>query len=486
MRRDSVNVRDEPLARPIVRREPSSFRDPSGFVFYKDDLLLRQVNQSYGNNYRQLMDSGLYDVLVSRGLLVPHREVDISYSTTDEAYTVIQPERVPMITYPYEWCFGQLREAALTTLRIERIALEYGMCLKDASAYNLQFVGSSTPMMIDTLSFEPYVEGEPWVAYRQFCQHFLAPLALAAHCDVRLMHLLRVYVDGIPLDLASRLLPKRTLVSPQLLMHLHMHSASQRKHANSMDDANTAEHRSRRQPNVSRNGLLGIIGGLTNAVKRLNYKRNQTEWGEYYAATNYVNEAVRSKEALVLQLLEKVVPTPEMVLDLGANTGRFSRLALQLGATVIAADIDPVAVESNYAKMRKEGETSVVPLLLDLTNPPGGSGWSNEERPSLFDRAPTQVVMALALIHHLAITNNVGLVQLATFFRKVSQHLIIEFIPKLDSQVQRLLASRVDIFPEYTVEGFEAAFGEQFDVLESHQVVASERRIYLMRARDMN
>lgn len=149
---------------PSVLTEPSSFRDPSGVVFYRDGLVMRQVNQSYKSNYRKLMDSGLYETLTDQGLLIPHREIDLSNAIGAEAYRVIQPDLLPIVTYSYEWCFGQLREVALTTLRIQRIALEHGMTLKDASAYNFQFVGASTPLMIDTLSFETYEEGRPWVA----------------------------------------------------------------------------------------------------------------------------------------------------------------------------------------------------------------------------------------------------------------------------------------------------------------------------------
>jgi hypothetical protein len=210
---------------PKAEQHTASFRDPSGFLFSQGGILYRQINRSYADDYSRLMESGLYERLVKAGLLIPHVELDraersderseersrsaVEHSLNAEAFKIIQPERVPFISYPYEWSFSQLKDAALTTLSIHKRALKYNMALKDASAYNIQFVRGK-PTLIDTLSFEKYKEGQPWVAYRQFCQQFLAPLALMAYRDVRLSQLLRVHIDGIPLDLASRLLPART------------------------------------------------------------------------------------------------------------------------------------------------------------------------------------------------------------------------------------------------------------------------------------
>ncbi len=184
----------------------SSFRDPSGFMFRKDNVLYRQVNKHYSEDYDKLLSSGLLDSLTKKGLLIPAEEVDITPAEKDLAYKILKPVEIPLISYPYEWSFSQYQDAALATLQIQKIAFEKGFALKDASAYNIQFYKGKA-VFIDTLSFEPYREGEPWVAYRQFCQHFLAPLALMAHTDIRLSQLMRVYIDGIPLDLASRLLP---------------------------------------------------------------------------------------------------------------------------------------------------------------------------------------------------------------------------------------------------------------------------------------
>jgi hypothetical protein len=204
----------------------ASFRDPSGFVFWHDAVIYRQINHSYRKQYEHLIASGLYERLVTGGLLVRHNEVDLTLAPTDDAYRVIQPDFIAMITYPYEWCFTQLKDAALATLKLQRIALKHGMILKDASAYNIQFI-KGKPVLIDTLSFEIYQDGQVWDAYRQFCQHFLAPLALMSYKDIRLGALSRLYIDGVSLDLATSLLPKRSWLKLGIALHLHLHSRAQ-------------------------------------------------------------------------------------------------------------------------------------------------------------------------------------------------------------------------------------------------------------------
>ena len=213
------------------RQLSASFRDPSGFLFTRNGILYRQINRAYAEDYARLMDSGLYEKLVKANLLIPHVEVDQAPAEKEAAFKVVQPERAPFISYPYEWSFSQLKDAALATLSIHKRALKLGMSLKDASAYNIQFVRGKA-MLIDTLSFEIYKEGEPWIAYKQFCQHFLAPLALMSYRDIRLNQLLRIYIDGVPLDLASALLPFRTKLNFGLLTHIHVHADSQKRYSN--------------------------------------------------------------------------------------------------------------------------------------------------------------------------------------------------------------------------------------------------------------
>lgn len=450
----------------------SSFRDPSGFLFRHEGKLYRQINQTYADDYKLLHESGLYGLLVKKGLLVAHVEAPLELARTDQAHTIIEPELVPFISYPYEWCFSQLKDAALATLRIQKLATKKGMSLKDASAYNIQF-HRGRPVLIDTLSFTAYREGEPWVAYRQFCQHFLAPLALMALRDVRLGSLLRANIDGVPLDLAARLLPMRTKLNPGLLMHLHAHAASQKKHED--------QRKSAKGTNVSTKALAGIVDSLRGAVRRLEWKPAGTEWGDYYSDTNYSDEALSRKRELVKNLLGRT--DARTVWDLGANNGFFSRVASEQGLETVASDIDPTAVEANWREVKEKGEQDLLPLLMDLTNPSPALGWDHAERSSFMDRGPVDAVFALALVHHLAISNNVPLPLLASFFARAGRWAIVEFIPKSDSQVQRLLATREDVFPDYTREGFEAAFSGPFEIIAAESIAGSERTLYLVRRR---
>ncbi len=456
-------------------REPSSFRDPSGFVFTRNGELRRAVHQSYAPHLRQLADSGLQAALTSAGLLIPHREVEVPSDLPDEIATVIAPERVPFISYPYEWSFSALKDAALATLRIQELALDHGMTLKDATAYNIQFV-DGRPLLIDTLSFEPYVKGSPWVAYRQFCQHFLAPLALMAKRHISLGGLSREHIDGVPLEVAAMLLPWSTRFNLGLLTHIRLHARQQKRHGM---DARTIQQAT--APQVSELGLRGILDSLASTIRKLDWRPRGTEWGDYYENTNYSDDAFTAKRDLVARCIARVAPAT--VWDLGANEGIFSRLASEGGAQTVAFDIDPAAVEKNYRRVRAKKETQLLPLVLDLTNPSPSLGWANRERRSLAERGPADLVMALALVHHLAISNNVPLPLIAETFAGLGHHLLIEFVPKSDSQVRHLLASRQDIFPDYHLDGLKAALAPHFDLLNEEPVPGSERTLLLARRR---
>jgi hypothetical protein len=468
-------------------KHPSSFRDPSGFLFFRGGAVYRVINNVYKENYDPLMGSGLYEALTREGLLIPHAEADPAEAPSDTAYKVIKPVPLSFITYPYEWSFSQLKDAALATLRVQQTAFRFGMSLKDCSAYNIQFLKGS-PVFIDTLSFEKYPEGRPWVAYRQFCQHFLAPLALMKHTDVRLSQLFRVYVDGVPLDLASALLPFRTRLRFSLLSHIHLHAGAQRRYAGKGGRSSFVRSALRAVPakelrppfplKMGRLAFLGLIDNLESTVKRLRWQPKGTEWADYYEDTNYSAEALAHKKRLVAEFLARTAP--KTVWDLGANVGLFSRIASDQGIETIAFDVDPAAVEKNYLTVTANRETCLLPLVLDLTNPSPGLGWANTERTSFLDRGPADTVLALALVHHLAISNNVPLGNLAEFLAKIGRWLIIEFVPKSDSQVQRLLASREDVFTDYTQAVFERDFAKFFAIRASTRISRSERTLYLL------
>lgn len=454
-------------------RLPASFRDPSGFVLLHNGSLYRQINAVYKDNYDRLVSSGLYQRLVNAGFLIPHMEVSLDLARSDEAYKVIQPQVVAFISYPYEWSFGQLKAAALVTLEAQKTAIKFDMSLKDSSAYNIQFL-DGRPVLIDSLSFEPYRENTPWIPYRQFCQHFLAPLALMAYKDVRLNQLSRVFIDGIPLDLASRLLPVRSYFSLPLLFHIHLHAKSQQHFKDKTVSSETATR------GMSRNALLGLLDNLESGVKKLRWNPEKTDWSHYYQDDSYSAEGIEHKQQLVAGFIQ--IANPKTVWDLGANTGLFSRIASRQGIPTVAWDIDPGAVDINFRQITQNGETNLLPLLLDLTNPSPAIGWNTRERLSFVERGPADLILALALIHHLVISNNTPLDMVAGFLAGLCRWLIIEFVPKHDPKVQKLLATRDDIFPDYTRPGFEAAFTHYFTIERAEPIGDSSRILYLMRA----
>ncbi|MCR4328315.1 MAG: SAM-dependent methyltransferase [Patescibacteria group bacterium] len=448
----------------------TSFRDPSGFVFRRDGKVHRKVQSEYVPQYDLLMSSGLYHDLIDRGVLVRHEEIS---RDADGGITLL-PEQIPFISYPYERCFSEMKDAALCMLDVARRALDFGMVLKDASAYNIQFF-HGRPIFIDTLSFEEYQKGSPWIAYRQFCEHFLAPLALMSFGDVRLGRLWRIYPEGIPLDLAVSLLPFRTSFHPSLLLHLRLHARFQRRTVRGhyiCADSSTRGKIDARQ-------LISILESLRNAISALQYRPVLQGWSDYYEVTNnYSSESFHDKKVVIESWIDEI--NPNLVWDIGANTGCFSRCASKKGIVTISFDYDTDCVESNYLSVKTHREDNILPLILDICNPSPGIGWAGKEWSSLVERGPADMLLALALVHHLAIGRNIPLSMIAEYFSNLCKYTIVEFAPKQDSNVQKLLSGRKDIFPEYHERGFEKSFGEYFTIVSRHKVEGSSRILYLL------
>jgi hypothetical protein len=414
------------------------------------------------------MNSELYQKLEEKNLIITHSEIE-NLDIDCDYYKIIKPEKIPFISYPYEWSFSQLKDAALLTLRIQKAAMKYGMTLKDGSAFNIQF-HNGHPIFIDTLSFEIYEDGQIWKPYKQFCQHFLAPLALISKKDVRLNLLSKIFIDGIPIDLAAKLLPKTTFGNFGLMAHIHAHAKSQKHYEDK--DAKI------KQKTLSKRSFEALIENLKSSIEKMTWNENNTEWGNYYSDTNYTEKSFEEKKQFISLAIEEM--KPKLVWDMGANTGIFSRLASNKGIKTISYDIDPLAVEKNYLTSLQNSDKNILPLILDLTNPSSSIGWNHDERMSIIQRGPADMVFALALVHHLAISNNVPLKKLAEFFSEISKFLIIEFVPKSDSQVKRLLLTRDDIFENYDVKNFELEFTKFFKIINSKKIIDSERTIYIM------
>jgi hypothetical protein len=451
----------------------SSFRDPSGFVFRYEGGIYRQINRSYAAVYERVKKTGIFTGLIKDGKMLPFRELEKGawpLTTTDSAYTVIKPEEIPVISYPYEWSFGQLKDAALLTLDIHIKALDAGLTLKDASAYNIQFKGGR-PIFIDHLSFD-LVENYPvWPGYGQFCRHFLAPLALICKKNIPVSGMQMKYIDGIPLDIAARLLPFRCRFSLGLFSHIFIHSKLQQKHADSAGERKTFEQR------LDTVQLESIAQMLRNTIEDMKWKPAwQTEWGDYYSDTNYTPRAMDAKQSLIKEMVSKL--EIKKVLDVGGNDGTMIRLVTPQAGYGVCCDINPIAVERCYRQPETARET-ILSLLQDITNPSPALGFASRERDSFISRCKADLVLALALIHHLAISNNLPLDYIAEFLARLGKYCLIEFVPKEDFQVQRLLATREDIFPLYNSKEFEKTFTRYFSLLDKKSIPESKRVLYL-------
>ncbi len=462
----------------------ASFRDPSGFLFDGEDgQLYRQINRRYQPDFDMLHRSGLYDELSDQGLLVEHDVVDNLQPVSDEGFCLIRPRRLRFISYPYEWAFSALKDAALLTLDVQLRALNHDMQLKDASAYNVQFDGCR-PLLIDTLSFERYEVNKPWKAYGQFCRHFLAPLALMAKTHIDTGYLLRDYIDGIPLDVASRMLPNRTRWSIGMQLHLHWHArmiAKNQATGLGARSSQTSGRSRKRELHMPKKRLQAFLENLGGTIRSLQSNCGKTQWENYYNQNSYSPPAFKTKRELVERYLR--FAQAATVWDLGANTGVFSQIACELGCFTCAFDVDPACVERAYLEGRKTKQANFLPLRMDLTNPSPSLGWAHGERDSLANRGPADMIMALALIHHLAISNNVPLPAIADFFRRLGKALIIKFVPKQDPQVQRLLENRDDIFNDYHQSGFEQAFGQLLSLAGVATDWEDGRVLYFMQSR---
>jgi hypothetical protein len=461
----------------LAQLDGGSFRDPSGFVFYLDGEIYRQINLPYKKNYDQIMDSGLYRSLVEAEHLIPHQESNILPVRPEGAYKIIKPAPVEFISYPYEWCFSELKAAALTTLKIQRMALDHGMSLKDCSAYNIQFRGTH-PVLIDSLSFEEYQRGRPWVAYKQFCQHFLAPLALMSYRGPDLGRLSQLYIDGVPLALAKSLLSLRSYLHWAIFFHIALHASAQRAVGGGMS------RRTARNGQFNARAFQGLLDSLERGIESLKLRADLSTWSAYHEGeAHYGTAGLEHKKKIVAAFLERC--KTGVLWDIGANQGSYGQMAAEKGFRVITFDRDPLCVELGY-RQAVERRLDILSLVMDIAAPSPGIGWQLQERKSLLQRRGADTILALALIHHLAISNNLPLTRLAEFFASIGERLIIEFVAKEDPKVQVLVANREDVFSDYTRANFEGEFGRRFVIEAAEAIPSSQRVLYLMRRRSQD
>jgi hypothetical protein len=455
---------------PDLSPHPASFRDPSGFIFRRDNLFYRQVNLSYQKEYDQLISSGLYKELTGKKLLIAHSEVSAGEFAADaDRYKVLFPEQLAFISYPWEWSPAQLSDAALLTLDILQRAISHDMILKDATPLNIQFAGGR-PVFIDSLSFDRYDPSRPWVAYRQFCECFLLPLYLHHYLQAGVHTILRAYPEGIPAALAKRMLPWKSRMRLGVWLHVIL-------------PAQVRTDRPAAGQSFSRKKMTQLVSHLRSCIENLDKPiKIATHWSRYYEDTIMSVAYLREKEKLVREITTGIeFPS---ALDLGANDGYFAKLLAQRGIPVVAADADWLCIDNLY-RWTREGSSGILPLCIDLADPTPASGFEHTERSSFTERMEAGLVMALAVLHHLTIGRSLPLHRIAAWFSRLAgPWLLVEYIPPTDKKALELIQHKRGIFHPYDQEAFESVFSRYFAVEKKLPVPETERVLYLMRRKN--
>ncbi|WCO00843.1 spermine/spermidine synthase domain-containing protein [Psychroserpens ponticola] len=452
-------------------RHSSSFRDPSGYIFIDEGILKRSISPIYFKQYEALKKAKIFENLSKAGVLIPHTELSVS-----DKEIVIQPEQIPFITYPYEWSFNQYKEAALLTLKLQKYCLEHGFSLKDATAFNITF-HKGKAVFVDTLSFDFYEENTPWRAYKQFITHFLGPLVLAHFHGAQSLKLMSNFIDGIPVNMLSSMLPFKTKLNPFLYSNIHLLAKFEDKH-------NEDYKGETKQSKLSKKAQLNIITSLYDYIKKLSLKEH-SEWGNYYDKTNYSDAAFIEKANIINNWVTNL--NAKSIIDVGGNDGTFVRQINHNFELALVCDIDNNAVDFNHKTLKSKKESNMLPFVLDALNPSPAVGFENKERQSFIERitkyAP-DVTLALAVIHHMTLSGNVPFEMSAHFFASFSEHLIIEFPKREDSWVQRLLNTKGEFkahFDFYTIANFESCYLNHFELIEKKPIENSHRVMFLLR-----
>lgn len=450
---------------------PGSFRDPLNQVFVDDQRVLRGYTTAGVADLDALLESSFFDEAVaSRDLVATNR---IGTADLDgEWAAVVEHERIAVISYPYEWTFGMLRDAALLQLSLTRRALSEDLITKDATPYNVQFVGAM-PVFIDTGSFEVLRRGEPWPGYRQFCQLFLYPLLLRAHRDVPFAPWLRGRTEGITPGEMSNLLSRSQRWRPATFAHVALHARAERRYAASERDVAGELRGAGFGP-----GLIDSqLKSLTKTVRRLEWKRAASTWSTYSDRSHYTADDLDEKAGFVREVVGQ--HRRRLVWDLGANDGRFSRIAAEHSDVVVAVDADELVVDRLYRELSAEQNRTIVPLVMDLIDSSPSLGWRGHERTAFFTRSSPDVVLALALVHHLAISGTVPIRQIVEWLADMNAEVVLEVPHENDPMVRRLLrAKRPGLFAHYTRERFDAEVRSVFEVRRSSELASGTRTLY--------
>ena len=457
-----------------ARIEPSSFRDPDSRVVEADGAVLRLLSEQGLRDWQALESSELFRKAVAEGKLVGtevERDGDaLPDGLVDGAAAVLRHDVVPFVSYPYEWTFAMLKDAALLQLELLSGALEENLILKDSSPYNLQWRGAR-PVFIDVGSFEQLREGEPWVGYRQFCMLFLYPLLLQAYKDVPFEPWLRGRLEGIEPQQMRDLMSFRDLFRSGVLAHVVLHARLERRNADTSRDVKAELGKA----GFKKELIVANVKRLQRLVGKLEWKPGATAWSDYGPRGHYTDGDTAAKDEFVRRVAAE--QPRDLVWDLGANDGRYSRIAAEHARTVVAMDADAAVVDGLYRSLR--GEDRILPLYVDVADPSPALGWRGAERRTLAERGTPDLTLCLALIHHVSISGNVPVREFLGWLRSLDTSIVIEFPTTDDPLVQRLLArKRAGTHPDYDRAYFERALGDLFEIAESEELSSGTRILY--------
>jgi hypothetical protein len=456
-----------------IALDPGSFRDRTARVFYQDGKVFRGLNAAALREFDALSGTSFYRRFVASGGIVPtqRREPSAVLPSGHQWAAILEHERVPFVSYPYEWSFEMLRDGALLHLDLVLAGLDEGIGMKDASAYNVQWRGPR-PVFVDVASFYKRPAREPWVGYRQFCQMFLYPLLLQAYRDVPFQPWMRGNIDGMDAEVCLRLLSTRDYLRAGVLAHVYLQAKAQAAYSsttrNVKADLNAAGFDARIiKANATR--LRSLVAGLQ-------WKPQQSTWSEYVKCGHYEDADAAQKRDFV----RKVAETRSWALawDIGSNVGVFSRIVAEHADYVIAMDADHIAVDRLYQALKAESIVNVLPLTVNVIDPSPALGWRNMERKRLDDRGRPDLVLALAVIHHVVIGGNIPMAEFVQWLRDLGGELVIEFVTREDPMVATLLRNKDDQYADYDEGVFERELAERFRIVKRHPLGSGTRIMY--------
>lgn len=462
--------------------DDGSFRDPAGRVFFSDNRVFRSLSTAAAHNFESFTVSGCYDRLISDGMLISARmlrsEEVAPFSEFLES-AILEHEKIKHVSYAYEWPFSLLKRAALAHLDVHLSCLKDGYTLVDGNTYNIQFSGVC-PKFIDIPSIVPFTEGEAWLGYAQFCEQFIAPLMLEADIGVPFHPWLRGSPNGISLEHVTNLLPLRKYLSFNRFVHVILHSKMRKKYANHGESVRKDERISNA---MTKDRLRGFLLSLRNLVSSMEInKSGKTEWENYENFGHYGGSDQQEKMAFVANTVKQ--RSPNLLWDIGCNTGQFAEIALNNGAkSVVGLDVDLGALEIAVARATQRS-LDFLPLYFDMLNPSPNQGWSERERSGIIKRSSADMVIALAVIHHIVITGNIPLSQAIEWIVGRASSGVIEFVTKEDPMVKRLLANREDHFDDYNVVAFEAYLSNHAQILRKVAIQSGNRILYAFETKE--